>query len=254
MTYGAYLSTAGMQANEYRQNIMANNLANADTHGFKHDLAVFSQRPVASRMAPAGLSLRHLVLDGMSGGLSVRPTYHSFEQGAIEHTGQPLDAAIEGEGFFAVQDGDRVRYTRDGRMTFNAKGELVLTAGEGRLRVLDQSGSPIRRLEGGGEVSITGNGAVQQDGAEIGHIAVASFTDLRRLRKVGSNLFEAGEAEQIPTTATIVPNVLEQSTFDAVKGLTGMIEVQRAYEINARLLTMQDESMGRLIQSVGRVA
>ena len=61
MTYGAYLSTAGMQANEYRQNIMANNLANADTHGFKHDLAVFSQRPVASRTAPGGPSMRHPV-------------------------------------------------------------------------------------------------------------------------------------------------------------------------------------------------
>ncbi|GMU36118.1 MAG: flagellar hook-basal body protein [Phycisphaerae bacterium] len=254
MIYGLYLSTAGMEANEYRQNVLANNLANAETYGFKHDLAVFSQRPTASRVAPGGMRFVHPVLDGMSGGLTTKPTYHAHVQGSIEHTDQPLDVAIEGDGFFAIRDGDRVRFTRDGRMTFNADGEMVLAAGGGRLRVLDQGGAPIRRIEGGPEARIDGDGVVRQGDLEIGRLGVTSFADLDRLTKVGRNLFEAGDEPAIPPQGRIIPQALERSTFDPVTGLVSMIEAQRAYELNARVLSLQDESMGEAINRVGRVA
>jgi len=253
VTYGVYLSTAGMEANEYRQNLMANNLANSETYGFKHDLAVFSQRRIASRSAPGGAKFVHPVLDGMAGGLQVTPTYQYFAQGSLEHTGQPLDAAVNGDGFFAVQDAQGVRFTRDGRMTFNAAGELVLVAGDGKLRVLDQAGAPIRRVDNGPEVAITGDGVVRQGDLELGRIGLVSFDDLGRLRKIGRNLFEGDQVSRIQANGCIIPGSLERSTFDPIMGLTGMIEAQRAYEVNARLLTLQDESMGQMI-AAGRVA
>jgi len=244
-----------MRANEYRQNTVANNLANVDTTGFKHDILVFAQRPVQSRVSPGQMRLTEPVLDGMSGGITGGPTYHAFEQGSLDATGRDLDVAIDGDGFLPVLDGDQVRFTRDGRMTFNAAGELVLAAGEGRLRVLDEAGLPIRRHEGGDKVMITEGGAVQQGpNVVLGHIGLTSFDDLNHLRKVGKNLFTADGATPIPAHGQFVPQTLEHSTFDPVQGLMSMIEVQRAYQLNATVLTLQDQATGQAVNLVGRVA
>jgi len=258
MSYGLFLSAAGMQANEYRMNIVANNLANAETTGFKHDLAVFAQRPIESRSRASGLGFVHPVFDDMSGGVNVRPTHHSFTQGNLENTGRPFDVAIDGEGFFAVQDGDQVRYTRDGRMTFNSAGELVLAVDGGRLRVLGEGGVPIVRLADSGEaVQITAGGVVRQGAEIVGRIGLTAFDDLQRLRKAGRNLFEADDAlhrRVAGATGQIVPQTLEQSTMDPIAGLATMIEVQRAYEINARSLSVHDQVTGLAVNTVGRVA
>lgn len=260
MSYGVYLSTAGMQANEYRQAIVANNLANAETHGFKHDLAVIAERPVAGAgrsaggPAPWGAGANHAILKGLSGGLTVRPTYHSFAQGPLETTGRPLDAAINGDGFFAVSDGTNIRYTRDGRMTFNAEGELVLVVGEGRWRVLDDAGSTIRRTDSRQPIEITSDGIVQQGEVELARLGLTTFIDKRKLVKEGANLFRANQAEAIPADGRVIGGALERSTFDPIQGLVNMIEVQRAYELNARALTLQDQATGLLISSLPRVA
>lgn len=254
MSYGIYLSAAGMQASEYRMNLVANNLANAETTGFKQDLAVFAQRPVESRMNAAGAAMAHPVLDGMSGGLNVRPTYRDFSQGSLDNTGRPFDAAIVGEGFFAVQDGDAVRYTRDGRMNFNEAGELVLASGGGRLRVLSDAGTVIQRLADSGEpVEISRGGLVRQGPESIGRIGVVGFDDPQALRKIGRDLFDAGEATPRRGEGVVAPATLERSNMDPIAGLVSMIEIQRAYEINARALSAQDDATGRAVNTVGRV-
>ncbi len=254
MSYGLFLSAAGMQANEYRMNIVANNLANAETTGFKHDLAVFAQRPVESKTRPGAMPLVHPVFDGMSGGVNVRPTHHSFAQGNLENTGRPFDVAVEGEGFFTVQDGEKVRYTRDGRMTFNGAGELVLVVGGGRLRVLSDERTPILRLADSGEpVRIGAGGIVRQGREQLGRIALTGFDEMHKVRKVGQNLFDANDAVPRPGTGRIISETLERSTFDPIAGLVTMIEVQRAYEINARTLSLHDQVTGLAVNTVGRV-
>ena len=92
-SYGLWLSAAGMKVNQHRQTVLANNLANANTTGFKHDLAVVMQRQVESAESPSGFNMTQPVLDTMGGGLDVRPTYKSFKQGPVESTGKPLDAS-----------------------------------------------------------------------------------------------------------------------------------------------------------------
>lgn len=254
MSYGIYLSAAGMQVQDYRQNVMASNLANAETPGFKHDLAVFSERPVESRGSAGGWARIHPLLDNLPGGTFVTPTVHALIQGPLENTGQELDAAINGEGYFAVQDGDETRYTRDGRFAFNRVGELVLAVGEGRLRVLNTEGEPILRIEGGGETRVDPGGVVRQGNQPIGQIGVFAFEEPDRLRKAGENLFTAGDVEPTVGTGRILPQTLERSTFDPIHGLEEMIKVQRAYQLNAKMLTLQDESIGQSIGTVGRYA
>ena len=254
MSYGLFLSAAGMQANEYRMNIVANNLANTQTTGFKHDLAVFSQKNIAARIGSNMIKMSHPVFDGMTGGADISPTYHAFTQGTLEQTGRPFDVAVEGDGFFKVQDGDEIRYTRDGRMTFNSKGELVLIAGGGQLKVLSDEGNPIVRLaDSGDKVRIDTGGAVLQGVESLGRIALIGFDQMEKVRKVGRNLFDAGDASTRKGTGIIIPNTLENSTFDPMAGLITLIEVQRAYEMNARMLSLQDQVTGMATNTVGRL-
>ncbi len=256
MSYGLWLSAAGLQASEYRQAVVANNLANINTVGFKHDLAVLAERRVESQTPGGRPGPSHAVLDGLSGGTWVRPTYHSFEPGAPEPTGNPLDLAAIGTGreFFPVSDGDEVRYTRDGRFTLNDDYELVMVAGQGRHKLLDEVGLPIV-LPGGefGPVDIDANGFVVQDGAIVGRIAAVEFADTSKLRKVGENLFDANDTPHVPSDARLMQGHVERSTVDPIAGLTQMIEVSRAYQLNATMIQLQDQLTGQAVQTVGRI-
>jgi flagellar basal-body rod protein FlgF len=252
MNYGLWLSAAGMQVNEYRQDLIANNLANSETVGFKHDLAVIRERRVESQVDPTGSRFAHPVLDGMTGGAWVRPTYHSFEQGVLVKTDKPLDVAIEGNGFFTVRDGDQVRYTRDGRFVVNAGGELVSAADGGRLRILDKEGSPIR-VDRSQPVTISATGVVFQGREPVAKLGVVDVDDAQKLRKVGRNVFAGVGETAKPSTSQLHPGFVEQSTADPVGMLAQMIEAARAYEANARLVTLQDELNGRAATQIGRI-
>jgi flagellar basal-body rod protein FlgF len=252
MDYGLWLSAAGMQVNEYRQDLIANNLANIETVGFKHDLAVISERRVESQANPAESRFADPVLDGMTGGTWVRPTYHSFEQGVLVKTDQPLDVAIEGNGFFTVRDGDQVRYTRDGRFAINPRGELVSAADGGRLRILDEEGSPIR-VDRSQSVTISPTGVVLQGSEPVAKLGVVDVDDPQKLRKVGGNLFVGVGETAKPSTSQVYPGFVERSTADPVGMLAQMIEAARAYEANARMVTLQDELTGRAVTQIGRI-
>ncbi len=192
-SYGLWLGATGMKVNDHRQAILTNNLANANTTGFKHDLAMVMQRPVESRESADGLNFKHSVLDEMAGGVNVRSSYHSFRQGPIERTGKPLDVAIDGDGFFSVSDGTATRYTRDGEFARNAAGELVLAAGNGSWKVLSEDGAPIALSNTGEPVSIGANGSVREGKVEVAKLGVVNTDTKQSLRKVGENLFKAGE-------------------------------------------------------------
>ena len=252
--YGLWLSAAGMKVNQHRQTLLANNMANANTTGFKHDLAVVTERQVESRTASGTLPYAHPVLDALAGGLNVRPTHHSFAQGPLEWTGRPLDVAIQGDGFFMVRDGDATRYTRDGEFARNPAGELVLAAAAGRFNVLADDGSPIVIDESGGQVCISPNGTVRQGEAVIGRLAVVTTADKQSLRKIGANLFDAGGAKMVPAEATLHPESREESNFDVMQGLATMIEASRAYQLNATLIQLQDQLTGQAVTTVGRIA
>jgi len=253
-TYGVWLSAAGMKINEHKQSVLANNMANINTVGFKHDLAVIRERRLESQSSAGGFDAAHDVLDGLAGGVNVRPSHHNFGQGPIETTGRPMDVAIRGDGFFSVSDGSETRYTRNGAFTINGAGELTLASGDGRWRVLDENGLPIRLDPEGERISVSASGTIRQGATELATLGFHDTNDRGSLRKVGETLFEDQSGTMRPTRSEIAPESREQSNFDVVGGLTSMIEITRAYELNANLLRLQDQALSEAVNTVGRLA
>ena len=252
-SYGIWLSAAGMRVNDHRQTVLANNMANADTNGFKRDLAVIRERRVESLARPGGFGLTHPLLDGLAGGVDIRPTHYSFAQGSIETTGRALDVAIQGDGFFEVRNGEETRYTRNGSFTINGQGELVLTSGEGRWRVLDENGDAIQMEPNAGPVSISHDGTIRQGNAVAGTIRMMTTADKQSLRKVGEGLFDLVRGEMVAIQGRLVPRAVEKSNFDVMQGLASMIETTRAYQMNATMIRLQDGVTDRVINTVGRM-
>ncbi len=255
MTYGAWLSAAGMQTNQYRQEVLANNMANVNTPGFKKDLTILRERAVESSNGAGGGKFLNLLLDRLSGGTFVAPTYHSFAGGPITPTENPLDVAIQGDGFFAVNDGTETKYTRDGRFTTNPANELVMVANDGRARVLGEGGAPITLLpQSAGRPEIAADGTIRQGGALVGKIGVFEFADRNSLRKVGGSLFKATSDPARPAeSSTLLPGNVEGSTVNPVDGLTSLIETTRAFQLNANMFSLQDTTIGQAISRVGRI-
>ena len=244
-------AATGMTAQQTIVDVIANNLANANTVGFKRDLAVIRERLVASREAAAGAEYSHPILDGLTGGSLVSPTYTLFEQGPVEQTNNPLDLALLGEGFFAVQVGEEVRYTRDGRLTLRADGTLVTAVGG--HPILDADGQPIRVDVSGPAVVIDSRGVVRQGETAVGRIGVFDFADRSVLRKVGGNLLSAGQAQPRAGNARIRSGYVERSNVEPIDELVRMIETARAYQLNGSLISLQDSMLGRAVNEIVRL-
>ena len=253
-TYGLWMSAAGMKVNDHRQTLLAQNMANAHTTGFKRDLAVVRERTNELMESRSSRMSGHDVLDVLPGGINIRPTKTDFGPGAIEVTRRPLDVAIEGQGFFTVSDGAETRYTRDGRFSVNLEGELVLSSGAGRWRVLDDDGAPIRLDPDGGRVALSESGNVRQGEVDVAQIGVVDADQRQLMRKVGETLFDAGKANMEPRPVSLITGSLESSNFDVMSGLATMIEASRAYEMNAQLIRLSDQTIGVTVNTVGRLA
>jgi len=253
MVYGIYQSAGGLLVNQYRMEVLANNLANADTVGFKHDLTVVRERrgEAAARMAGGGVSDPRL--GAMTGGSLVAPTVTSFEQGPLDVTGNPLDVALVGDGFFRVQADGKERYTRDGRFAVNESGELVTAAGF--HKVLDDSGSPIVVPASARErVRIDAGGQLMSGNNSLGKLGIVDFADKSLLRKTGGNLMEPLGAKPLTMTdAALQTGAVEKSTVDPTQALVSLIEVNRAYQMNATMVGLADATLGRAVNDVGRI-
>ncbi len=253
-TYGLWLSAAGMKVQSHRQDVLANNLANTNTTGFKQDFAVVTQRRIESQESLQAGSFGHSILDGLPGGLNVRASHHDFAQGSIEKTGRPLDVAIDGEGFFGVTDGTSTRYTRDGQFTLNKEGELVLSAGKGKWKVLDDAGAPIEIDRAAGAFEVSQDGSIRQGRAVVARLGLFAATDEQTLAKVGTNLFDAGDEGMTPIEGRFVPKSREASNADVMSGLVQMMEASRAYQLNATMIQLQDRTTEQTVNTVGRLA
>jgi flagellar basal-body rod protein FlgG len=245
-----WLSAAGLQTNQYRQALIANNLANANTVGFKHDLAVVRQRPIEVNEG-GDARFAHPVLDGHTGGSLVAPTHTTFAQGPIEPSSGALDVALDGEGFFSVQADGGTQYTRDGRFTTDAAGRLLMVAGS--HPILDTAGQEIILDLSAGTIRIDSAGRLLQGDAAVAQLGVVDFQDKQALRKVGGNRFDAFEQRPIAARAQVRSEALEGATVDPVQALASMIEVARAYQLNANMITMQDQINGRAASDIGRI-
>lgn len=247
MIYGLYQSAAGMMTQEYRQDVIANNLANAETVGFKRDIATVAERMRADRAGErSGPSDKPL--DNLTGGVWLGRTATDFTEAPFQRTGNATDVAIVGAGFLRFAVAGRELLSRDGRLTTDADGTLVsVTDG---APALSASGHPIRTNPRGGAISIDASGEVQQNGVVIGRIGLVDVPNHAGLRKVGNGRFLAEGQTATGSPALLQSGHVEPSGVQPIFELTGMLEASRAYQFNAQMITLQDQTAARLINVV----
>ncbi len=250
MLYGLYLSAAGVMANSHRQDVISNNLANSETNGFKRDMALFMERVPESKSRIGQYS--DPMLDRIGGGLFIAPSAIDTSAGELETTDGPLDVAISGEGYFSVQSGGKQQYTRDGRLMVDRSGHLI-QSGTG-AKVLDIAGKPIE-LDPSRLTTIANDGTITQDGQPIGTLGLFEITDVSQIVKTGGNLFAvASPAAVRPTKPEIRTGVLERANVDPATELASLMDSQRQLEANANMIRYQDQTLGRLVNEVGKIS
>jgi len=224
--------------------IVANNIANANTTGFKtEDLMVRTEAAKPARTLGGTNPVKFVLDDGVA---------RDFTQGAMTKTGGDFDVAIEGQGFFKVQTAAGERYTRDGRFTTNPEGKLVTQTGN---PVLDEGGAEILIDPKQGPVTIGKDGIVSQGQLSVGKIAVVRADDLSSLSKDGDNLYRntSNATLQQAPDAVVHQGMLESSNVQSVVQITKLIEVQRAYESMAKMMDNTAELTRSAVERLGKV-
>ncbi len=249
MPYGLYLSAEGAHAQSKRLEVIANNLANVDTVGFKRELALFQARYAEAIEDGSALPGSGLI-DDLGGGVMVQQTATDYSAGPLKRTAVPTDMAIDGDGFFMVQKGEEVFLTRAGNFQITAEGQLVTQQG---YAVLNETGGPITIEAGNGPWELTPSGIIRQRGVAQA-LGIARPASLGDLAKTGENLFRPlAETELVPAEQRHVVNgYLEGSAVQPTTELMEMIEASRAVEINLSLMQTQDQMLSGLVNRVLR--
>lgn len=216
--------------------VVANNIANASTTGFRREGVVFSEYVAALDQDPS-LSMAH------ASGRHV-----DLSQSTIAQTGGQFDFAIQGEGFFLIETPQGERLTRAGTFMPSAEGELVTPDG---YRLLDAGGAPIFVPPDAKGVALAADGTLSTGGQPIAQVGLWRPADPLSLRHQEGTMFAAGELEPAEGT-TVLQGMLEDSNVEPVSEIARMIEVQRAYEMGQKFLDAEDERVRGVIQALGR--
>jgi len=237
---------------ERQLDVVANNIANLNTTGFKATSSVFSEfltSGARDNTFAAADARMHFVFD--------RTAFRNFAQGPIQRTGNPLDVAIDGDAFLAVQAAGGERYTRNGALQINSDGELVTSDG---TKVAGDNG-PIVFQATDRNVSISADGRVTAfEGLSTtetmrGHLKFVSFARPQQLQNEGGSLFSApaGVAAQPATKVRVIQGAIEGSNVDGVLEMTRMVEINRTYSMIASLLQTQDDEHKSAIDKLAEV-
>jgi flagellar basal-body rod protein FlgG len=233
---GLIEATETMIAQTRRLNQVANNLANVDTAGYKREDLTFWEMMYQAGKHPerVGKAIHDVT---------------NLAEGSLEQTNNPLDLAVHGNGYFKVETPNGERLTRAGQFLVNDQQLLV-----------NQQGYPV--LAGGGPLTIAGNdvsiakdGSVSVDGRLVGVLDVVTATDLNNLQKVGGNLFEIknGGDEEPATQVTVQQGYLEKSNVSTMREMTAMIDLQRAYQSQQKIINTIDDMDSKAISRVGKL-
>jgi len=253
MIYGLYLSANGVMANAFRQDVIANNLANVENVGYKRDTSTFQQRLSEAQLRrPQDVS--NPTLDDLSGGLLLSPVSVDLSQGELEPTGNNLDVAIQGSGYLTVQSGGKNFLTRDGRFVVDRNGFLTLGNGSG-AKVLDRSMKPIQidpQLRT--SIAIGQFGDISAGGQAVAQIALNDVQDPTKIQKRGSSLISYDNAGPLrAATGTLRSEFVERANVDPASEMAHLMDAQRQLEANANMIKYQDQTLGRLVNDVGKI-
>ncbi|MDP3516293.1 MAG: flagellar basal-body rod protein FlgG [Pseudohongiella sp.] len=256
-----YISKTGLSAQDTRLAALSNNLANVATNGFKKDRVVFEDLLYQIQRQPGASSTQNTELpSGLQVGTGVRVvgTQKLFNQGALQTTGEALDLAVNGRGFFEIlmPDGTSA-YTRDGQFHMSADGEIVTASGHllnPGLNVPQNAQS----ITIGSDGVVTARLVGQPESVNIGNLNLADFINPAGLQAIGGNLFVQTVSSGTPQQAApgqngmglVVQGALESSNVEVVEELVDMITTQRAYEMNSKVISTADQMLSFLSQNL----
>lgn len=227
-----------------RMDVIANNMANMDTAGYKADGVLFEEylMPGASAEGFSGADARVSYVQD-------RGLVRDMTAGRMEQTGHDLDVAVSGDGWFVVQTPDGERYTRNGQLKLSPEGNLVTSSGQ---PVLSEGGTISLPADEGG-VEIAGDGTISTTAGQKGRLRLVKFPKDAKLEKVGDTLFASQSGAEPATDARIMQGMVEKSNVQPVIELTRMIETARAYEQVARSLEKTDDLRRDAVGRLGRL-
>lgn len=249
MFKGFYNLTSGMATHQRNLNVVGNNMVNISTAGFKESRYIASTFDDVMYSRVGNEEKIYTEIGRQSYIRANSEIYVDYSQGIPEPTEIPLDFAIMGEGFFAIQqEGGDIVYTRAGSFSLDDEGYLCFP---GAGRVLDPEGNPIQL--GTDKLSVDGQGNLStQDGAYLGRLGVYTFEDLQQLDHNGEGFF-TGQGAQAVEIPQVLWKYLERSNTDMVRVMTEMLTSQRALQSAASVTKMYDEVMGHATSDVGRM-
>ncbi len=241
MQNGLYVSLSAQISLERRLETIAGNIANANTPGYRVDGVSF-----AAQLAKAGDSTIAFVDEGQG--------FISRSAGPLTKTGNPLDMAIQGDGWFAVQLGGQTIYTRDGRMTMDESGSLVSMTG---AAVLDAAGAPIQLDPSAGQPSIARDGMIAQNGRQVGAVGLFALDADAQLTRAGNSGFTTDKPAQpiLDFRANgVVQGAIEGANVDPVREMTRLIDISRTFDAVTNGVTQTENSLNDAIKTLGSAA
>ena len=251
------MAASGALAYEKRLQIISNNLANANTVGYKMDHGQFQSIDPADLPASSTLTGPEMNTSLAQSFWFEFNSYTDFTHGSLKNTANDFDLALIGKGFFCVQKPDGVHYTRKGDFTLNTDGVLVTrngwpVMGDGGEITVNNKENPHQYKK----FAVDEEGNVSVDGKEIGSLRIVEFSEPYSLRKMGDTLFKPAENSPPAQEAQdfkVSQGFVELSNVDVVKMMTEMIEVLRGYESYQKVIRTADEATARVINEVGKV-
>ncbi len=236
----SYIALSRQNALQRQMEVVANNVANMNTTGFKQQRVLFTE--VLER--PAMHEQVSFVQD--------RAVVRDLAPGGVVHTANPMDVALNGPGYFTVDTASGRRYTRNGAFGLNDQRQLVDGGG---LPVLSDNGQPITIPQGTGSLEITSEGTVSTELGPVGRLNVVTFKNEQQMLEVGNGLYASDEQPQpAPPETKVAQGALEQSNVKPVLEMTQMIEINRQYQQNQRMIENEHDRIRGVIQRLGRSA
>ena len=223
--------------------VIANNLANMNTTGFKGEKMMFVEHLVRS---PGGTKIGGDKLAFVRDVATVR----DLSEGDFKKTGNPLDLAIHGDGFFVIGTPGGERYTRNGNFQIGSDGQLVTRKGD---PVLSDGGAPFFLSPGDSQIDIDSGGTLSTENGELGKIAVVNFANRRDMRLIAEGLYSSRQQATPVEEANISQGMLEGSNVQPIVEMTRMIEVHRSYEGTKSFIQKEDERMKNMIKAYAQV-
>lgn len=242
----SFLALGHQMSLQRQMEVIANNIANTATTGFKAERMLFAEQ-LSGRATNPGVRNGERVAF-----VSIAGTQRDARDGGMIATGNPFDLTINGPGYFTVETPGGPRYTRDGRFRVDGEGQIVNPEG---MPLLDDSGRPIRVRSGETRIEVTRNGRITSETGEIGRLRLVRFEDDQALRQQGGNLFAADtDPQPVDARTEIVQGGIEGSNVQSVVEVTTMIELMRRYQSAAKLVENEHERQRKAIERLARAA